>query len=302
MTLSQFLFETGPAGANMTNGNSGSSASSVGGGSTVFTTAAAAHGTFGGEFTNVAASQTYRRWPFAAVTKTGQVSVVLEYINPGETVDLVGLVNSGGVRRATVRVMSTGIIRLTAGSGNYDLVPAGTITVGTKFRVAFEFVGGSTTASTLQGRAYTASTPGVYDNAIGSAVSTTTADLSVDDLVGVELGILSNTASARTMRADDLQINDGAGSRIVDYAAPLGTPVVTVAAQVNPTTIGGTNGTVQVTWPAISGATAYDAYVATGGTPAQGDFTLVASSVTSPYTFTGLSAGIRAYGIRARSA
>src|SRR6188768_1478169 len=105
MTLIQNLLETGPEGANMTNATSGSSASSLAGGTTVFRGAAAFHGSFGGEFINVAAAQTYRRWSFAAVGKQGQVSVGLEYINPGETTDLAGLVNAAGVRRLVVRIM-----------------------------------------------------------------------------------------------------------------------------------------------------------------------------------------------------
>lgn len=304
MTLSQFLLETGPEGANMTNATSGSSASSLAGGTTTFRGAAAAHGSFGGEFINVAAAQTYRRWPFAAVTKQGQVSVVLEYINPGETVDMVGVVNASGTRRLVVRVMSTGLLRINAGAGNYDLVTAGTISVGTKFRVAFEFNGGSTTASSIQAHVYVESSAGskIWNAPVGNEVNITNGDLSVDDLVGVEVGVLSNTASSRTVRADDIQVNNGAGSRIPDYAAPLATPVLTLTAQTDPTTIGGTDGTATVTWPAVPGAASYDAYAAPGGSPVQGDFVLFDDNVTSPFTFTGLSAGTRSLGIKAKSA
>lgn len=82
---------------------------------------------------------------------------------------------------------------------------------------------------------------------------------------------------------------------------PLATPVVTAGATTNPTTVGGTNGTQVVTWASVPGATSYVAYRAGGSTPAQGDFVQVATGVTSPYTFTGLSAGTYSFGIRAKA-
>jgi hypothetical protein len=82
---------------------------------------------------------------------------------------------------------------------------------------------------------------------------------------------------------------------------PLATPVVALGTTTNPTTVGGSNGSQVVTWGAVSGATSYVAYRAPGNSPAQGDFVQVATAVTSPYTFTGLSAGTYSFGIRAKA-
>ena len=98
----------------------------------------------------------------------------------------------------------------------------------------------------------------------------------------------------------DFAIGHGDWLARTDVTAPLDTPTVTLGTVTNPTTIGGSNGTAAVSWPAVSNATSYDAYLAAGSSPAQGDFTLVASGVTSPYTFTGLDAGAKAFGIKAR--
>jgi len=81
-------------------------------------------------------------------------------------------------------------------------------------------------------------------------------------------------------------------------ASQLDTPVVTVSETSNPTTVGGTNGSVTVTWPAVSGAATYEAGRAAGINQTTG-FTITSSAATSPYTFTGLAAGPYTLAIRA---
>lgn len=225
MTLVRYLLDTGPEGANATNATSGSTASSLGGGTTVFAAAAAAQGPFGVSFTNVASSQTYRRWPFSAVTKTGQVSVVLQYLNPGVNLDVAALVNAAGNRRLSVRITSAGaVVLLDAASTQTTLIAAGVVTVGAKIRIALEFVGGSTTASTITAQAYSLS-GGTWNTPIGNSVSVSNANLNTDDLVGLEIGVMTAVASVQTVRADSIQLNDGAGSRIPDYSvAPVASP------------------------------------------------------------------------------
>lgn len=224
MALSQFPLDAGPEGASATNANSGSSASSLGGGTTVYAASAAAQGPFGIAITNVASSQTYRRWPFAAATKIGQVSFVYTHLTPGVTLDFAAIVNAAGNRRLSARVTDTGIIRMVDTSGTaFNLVGAGVISAGTKVRIAFEFTGGSTTASSVTAQAYIQSVPGKWDSAVGSAVSTTTANLSVDDLVGFEFGVMTAVASVQVVRGDSIQLNNGTGSRIPDYSPAITT-------------------------------------------------------------------------------
>ncbi len=68
----------------------------------------------------------------------------------------------------------------------------------------------------------------------------------------------------------------------------------------NPTTSGGTNGSVVVSWPAVTGAATYDVEVATGLNQASGFTLLQAGNTTRTYNHTNLSAGDRTYGVTAK--
>jgi len=82
---------------------------------------------------------------------------------------------------------------------------------------------------------------------------------------------------------------------------PLSTPVVTLGNTVNPTSSSASDGSQVVTWPAVANATSYEAWSTTKANPAQGDFVLVASGVTSPYQFVNLSNGTYSFGIKAKA-
>ena len=221
MPLSQFLFETGPDGVALSNANSGSSASSLGSGTTTFSTAMAAHGNFGARFQNAAGGATYRRWPFTFATNTFQFSGVLTYPGvPAQAIDVGAFINSAAARRLFIRIHESGELRLVSTGGtSYPLVAAGGLTAGTKVRVAIQAVGGSTTASTIQAQAYTQSTPGKWDSPIGTAVNTSSANLSTDDLIGIDAGVLTSATNSYTVGWDDLQLHNGVGSEIPDYGA-----------------------------------------------------------------------------------
>lgn len=122
------------------------------------------------------------------------------------------------------------------------------------------------------------------------------------DFSNFRFGKISGDTPPAAIYYDSVKVHTAADATglIGPFSAPLATPTVTLTGSTGPTSIGGSNGTATVSWPAVSGAGAYDAYKAAGTSPAQEDFTLVASGVTSPYTFTGLSAGGQSVGIKAR--
>lgn len=70
----------------------------------------------------------------------------------------------------------------------------------------------------------------------------------------------------------------------------LDTPVVTVDSTSNPTTEGGVDGSITVSWVAIDGADTYSAGIAEGHGVTEG-FTIDSADATSPHVFTGLGAG-----------
>jgi hypothetical protein len=133
---------------------------------------------------------------------------------------------------------------------------------------------------------------------LATPVALTNANLLAAQLTQIELG--NSGPNAITVDLDDVQMDDGRTTEIGPILVALSTPTVTLGTTTNPTTAGGTNGSQVVTWGAVSNATSYDAYKATKGSPAQSDFTLVASGVTSPYTFTSLAAGTYSFGIMAK--
>lgn len=144
----------------------------------------------------------------------------------------------------------------------------------------------------------------IYNNAgtqVGTAVIGTVLVSSTGaGMAGQELGRIGGITAARTYKFDHVGLSDGVLTEIAAGSSRLASPVLTIVSTTNPTTIGGSNGAVMVSWPAVSGATRYDAYKATtAGTPGQSDFTLYASGVTSPYEFTGQNAGSDWYGIMA---
>jgi hypothetical protein len=100
---------------------------------------------------------------------------------------------------------------------------------------------------------------------------------------------------------DSIQVRTGADATglIGPWPVPpLNTPVVTITGTTNPSTIANTDGSITVTWPAVSGADHYEAGIANvlGETD---DFVEDSDDATSPHTFTGLSSGDYTVAIRA---
>lgn len=79
-------------------------------------------------------------------------------------------------------------------------------------------------------------------------------------------------------------------------ATPLPTPVLTVT-HVNPSTHGGTDGSVTVTWEAISGAAVYESCLLVGDVTT--GFASTRSDATLTRTFPGLAAGTYTVAVRA---
>lgn len=118
-----------------------------------------------------------------------------------------------------------------------------------------------------------------------------------------------NTAGYQVAGAVGLRANIGASAAAAvlsfgNYSATdpttstLDTPVVALS-QVAPTTIGGSDGSVTATWPAISGANHYESCLVTG--TATSGFTADDTNATSPKAYTGLSAGTYTVAVRAKA-
>ena len=117
-----------------------------------------------------------------------------------------------------------------------------------------------------------------------------TAGLQEAGFIGLN-GTLSGTASAA-------ELSFGSYTATDSTLTVLDTPVVTLN-QTSPTSIGGNDGTITATWPAISGATRYETCLMSG-TVTSG-FIADDTNATSPKNYTGLSAGIYTVAVRAKA-
>lgn len=217
MALRQYLFEDGTNGANLTNATSGSTVGAVNGGSTTFSTAMAAHGDLGGRFENIVGNSTFRRWLFDSPATVFQFSGVFTYPGvPSETFDILAFVNDAGFRRVNLQLRDDGQIL-------FHGLPLISIShphleAGDKVRFAAQIVGGSTTNSSIEARLYRESQPLQWDDPIGSPISVNNANLSTDQLVGCDAGVLTvGLTEVYVIGWDDLQLRDGPGGEIPDY-------------------------------------------------------------------------------------
>ena len=300
MTLRAVLFETGPDGAGLTNANSGSSTSSIGaGGSTTFAAATKAQGVFGALFANAAGANAFRRWLFegGATASTWQFSGVLTVpaVAPAANMAIASFVTAAGVARFSV-LLNSSMNLLIAGSGSSSISPIATaLTPGSKVRVSLQVQGGSTTASVVTAKVYSGTTSWLTQ--LGSTFNSSAFNTGVDQLVGVDLGVVTATANSLGVGWDSIQINDGTGTEIGDYVPPLAQPVVTIAAVMPPSQVGGSNGSIMVTWPAVPGAAKYEAAIEPGSVSS--GFVADDTNATSPHVFSGLTAGEYTVAVRA---
>lgn len=303
MTLLQFLITGQPNGTTATTGNTGASLVNPGtGGTIVWDTSVGSHGSTGLKQTTTTAGQSnVVRFAMSAASYQVQATakITIPATTPGGEYTLLMMRNGSG-KCFSIAYETTGEIRMldSANSSPYTVASAGTLTAGTQY--VFSVVatnaspyGAGNGSCTVKIYAVGSSTPIASQTFTGKNFGTAT-------FSDINSGGTTVTGSHGIV---DLQVNDGAGSEIPDYVAtiPLSTPVITLGTTTNPTTVGGTNGSQVVTWSAVANATSYEAWIAPNLAPAQGDFSLVQTGVTSPYTFTGLKAGSYAFGIKAKA-
>lgn len=80
--------------------------------------------------------------------------------------------------------------------------------------------------------------------------------------------------------------------------AALSAPVVSDVVVINPTTVGGTDGSITLTWGAVTDADRYEVEIADGLDATTG-FVVDDSDATSPHSITGLEAGPYTWSVRA---
>lgn len=283
MALQQYGLDTGPEGTALSNGNSGSTANSLTGGSTVvFAAAMAAHGAFGAKVDVKAASQALRRWTFAggvgATNWAASIVFTLPASAPGNALTLAKFATAADSVRLSIILNAAGdLVIADSGLAHQETVATG-LTWGAKYRVSIVATGGSATASSVQVKVYSGTTS--WTTQVGATLAETDWNLGTDQVNRVDIGSTVNSAAATIFGFDDIQLDDGRTTEIPDFAIPNAAPTVTAG----PRQSVAAGATVNLTFTAADGdgsiasrATTFDfpltgAPTITGGTTATPSF------------------------------
>lgn len=303
-------FESGSNGDTLTTGNTGfTGGTGITGGTGVISTAQKAHGTRSALFTGTGSGNLYL---YDTITATQVVARTYAYFTafPSGSDQAVIWLGNGSSQRSHLEVSSTGAVRFRDDANAAQWIGStttstGTMSLNTWYRLEL-MVTLSATAGTYRIAVYPGDT-GTPVSGMDSGVRTTAnggggLNTGGDSYTQIRFGAKSSSnAGTVTMYMDDWAYDTGTTTLLGAYVDTLTTPSVSLGTTTNPSTVGASNGSQVVTWSAVAGATSYEAWRASGSTPTQGDFTQIATGVTSPYTFTGLTAGTYSFGIKAKA-
>jgi hypothetical protein len=298
-------FEGGTDGTTITTSNSGGDSGTAftfvnAVGTRRFNAANARHGSMGVELDAPAGEVPYLMWRSTAWpgSTTAWVRMYFKLTDvTGTNFTIMQFRRADGTAIGTdVRVTTASKITLRPNIST-QYTSSTTLSTNTWYRLEIQLDSNSSTGHIQARLFYGANLEGATpDESFGSATDNwNTGDGTVG---GWSFGLVSNPGT-NTMFMDSVGISDVGWIGSADPATPLDTPVVTVTAQTGPTTIGGSDGEITVTWPAVTNAGGYDAGITTGLNQTTG-FTIDSTSATSPYTFDGLVSGDYTVAVRAK--
>jgi hypothetical protein len=303
MTLLQQTNEVATLGAsistsNPSGGDKWNQVNIAGSAATIDSTHAAGGGTASIKYVPASGSTCSNRWNGFSSTAFAASGYYWIDTMPGAETWFVDI-TAGGARVIILEITSTGHFRVLDSRGTGTPVYNSALTYPTGQWVRWEvYATVAASGATIKAALYLGDSTTPTDS-IGVTTPYTSGQTGTVPADTIIWGKGDSGTYASTFWGDAFQFNTAATDFIGPMTTPLATPVVTAGTTTAPTTIGGTNGSQVVTWPAVTNANSYNAYIANKASPLQSDFTLVATSVTSPYTFTGLSAGTYSYGIQA---
>lgn len=296
MTVFTQTFDGGSDGTALTTANSGAAGSSTftavqAGG--VFSNTHPAHGPLGYKVPAASGSGSYARWAIPS-GKNYQASWYMWVGATSASIELITHRVTSNVGQIAAATLDTaGKLRLRQGSSSTLWTSPSAFPLNALIRVELLVEMGNAASD---GRARLAFF--LPDSATAIADSGWITGLSLggasDVLGNGTVGLYGANNPSGDIWFDTIRVltdADYTGAFMGPFTTPLATPSITLGAATNPSTVGGTNGTQVVSWPSVSGAASYDAYVSYAVTPTQDDFTRIATGVTSPATLTGLASG-----------
>lgn len=229
MALVQKSFEKGPAGSAYAIADDGALLKTVAGnGPITYELTAKAHGTYGLKFARATGACLVRY----STNSTRVLSGSVVFSSNGIGVQVLNVTTDTDVVVFKIEYRpDTGYIAVVSATGvAYPLsTSASNSTLGTKYRVAFNFTISSTTATAgvINARLYDTS-----NTQLGNTVAVTTANLGTAAVSRVNIGNANNTAAATVVEIDDLQWDDATATLIgpmSDPTTPVGSrPIVAV--------------------------------------------------------------------------
>lgn len=288
MTMTRYLFDTGPEGADLTTTNTGANQVNRGTNATaVFAAAMASAGGFGAKFTANAANAIARllgdagnnQYAFSGVLTTPDVA-------PNSTeLTVLSFRHASGVI-ARLRVDSAGRWFVTDSASKYYPGAAAQATAlpwGTKYRVEVVITGGSTSAGAFTVHFYSGST-------LVLTISGTDANFTANPIVGVDIGNHSGVAVQQTVGWDTIQLDSGKTTEIGEYVPGANNPP-TVSAGANQSVPAGATVTLTGTATDTDGAIASRKWTI-DGFPAGSTAPTVTNSTSASATFVASAPGV----------
>lgn len=271
MTLRIFDFETGPEGADLTQGtggNSGATAIVTNGGTAKFSTRLVRSGVLGARLVSVANQLAIARFQFAATNLTASLGLGFTVeANPATNPTRFLTLRFGSGVAMQVNWATNGTVTLADAGGANPLTVANTLTPGAGYWLSVRAKAATTTTGTVTAVIYDAS------NVEVSRVTSSAYNLGTNPFAAIDVGIVNTNPSAGTAVAFDyIQMDDGSTAEIAppanaSYAGSVGlsgsgTVSLSGRAALAGTTAGSGSGSLLA---AGSGATASSAILAGSG-------------------------------------
>lgn len=265
------------------------------GGAITFSNEQPSHGSLGYKVVRSGTTQCYIDWTnTTASTLAFRGYFYFDNLPAGGTSFVSFRTSGGGTHRASLVVNNLGVVFITNTSETVVFTSGGTLSVDTLYRIEAVVQTPTTATGSMDLRIYAGDSTSPIAN-----VSTVVTGANFGTDVGrIRIGANSAGNNWSQWYFDSIAWQDATTTFLGPVSTQLDTPVVTVTNETDPTTVGGSDGSVTVTWPAVSGAATYTAGKASGLNQTTG-FTPTSTSATSPYTFTGLVAGDYTVAIKA---
>lgn len=302
MTQYRNTFDGGANGVAISAANSGGAsgdAFAAAAAGMVFSTARRHEGAAAAAFAS-AAQASYVSWSHPATAKIAYRSYhYFTAANSGGTFMLSGAFTAAGESVMDLRLTSANLLRLYLGATTgFVWLPDVAMPVGQWVRAEL-LVEQGTTAANGRARAaiYLGDSPTpVIDSGWLEGLNLRAG---AAEIARARFGKGNTNSNATDVYMDTLAVDiDIDYKGFIGASTPqLATPAVSITGKTNPSTVGGSNGSITIAWPPVAGAHHYEAAIASGDV-VEG-FVTSDANATSPKTFTGLAAGTYTVAVRA---